>query len=159
MSCQKWLCGPEPTGALYVRDPEALRVSLPTYFSQQKIERDGSFVPKEGAYRFDFGWLATPALAGLEVALKQAPEWRFDRARDIAQLCRGELAAAGHEVVTEPGQGTLVAFRAPGEPADDAARLYDRGVILRDLPGTGWLRVSCGYWTGEGDIDRLVAAL
>jgi len=45
VSCQKWLCGPEPTGALYVRDPERLRVALPTYFSLQSIERDGTFVP------------------------------------------------------------------------------------------------------------------
>src|ERR671924_326743 len=49
VSCQKWLCGPEPTGALYVRDPERLRVALPTYFSAESLERDGSFVPKEGA--------------------------------------------------------------------------------------------------------------
>src|SRR3989440_4229699 len=45
VSCQKWLCGPEPTGALCVRDPEALGVAVPTDFSQQKVERDGTFVP------------------------------------------------------------------------------------------------------------------
>jgi hypothetical protein len=33
------------------------------------------------------------------------------------------------------------------------------GVIVRDLPGTGWLRASCGWWTNGDDIDRLVAAL
>src|SRR5262249_30969295 len=76
VSCQKWLCGPEPTGALYVRDPERLRVALPTFLSQQKIEPDGSFVPKDGALRFDFGWIATPSLAGLEAAIVGAPEWR-----------------------------------------------------------------------------------
>src|ERR671937_2094494 len=83
VSCQKWLCGPEPTGALYVRDPEALRVALPTYFSQQSMDRDGAFVPTAGALRFDFGWLATPALAGLEAALDGAPEGRFDRAAEL----------------------------------------------------------------------------
>src|SRR5437764_9614016 len=92
VSCQKWLCGPEPTGALYVREPEALRVALPTYFSQQRIERDGSFVPKDGALRFDFGWLATPALAGLEASLDSAPEWRYERAREMSQRCRTALA-------------------------------------------------------------------
>ena len=159
VSCQKWLCGPEPTGALYVRDPEALRVALPTYFSQRSIERDGSFEPKPGAARFDFGWLATPALAGLEAALDGAPEWRFERARELTERCREALAAAGLEVVSEPGQGTLVSFHAPGEPAADADRLYERGVIVRDLPGTGWLRASCGWWTSEEDVERLVAGL
>src|ERR671937_2214571 len=80
VSCQKWLCGPEPTGALYVRDPERLRVALPTYFSQQSLERDGTFVPKPGALRFDFGWLATPALAPLEAALDGAPSSRGEHA-------------------------------------------------------------------------------
>jgi selenocysteine lyase/cysteine desulfurase len=108
--------------------------------------------------RFDFGWLATPALAGLEAAIDGAPEWRFERARAMAVQCREALAAAGHEVLGD-GEATLVAFVAPGDAAKDAARLYDAGVIVRDLPGTGWLRASCGWWTNEEDFDRLLAAL
>jgi len=158
VSCQKWLCGPEPTGALYVRDPERLRVALPTYFSAESLERDGSFVPQEGALRFDNGWIATPALAGLETAIASAPEWRFDRAREMTHRCRAALAAAGHELVSD-GEATLVPFVSPGDPAELAARLYDAGVIIRDLPGTGWLRASCGWWTGDEDIERLVGAL
>jgi selenocysteine lyase/cysteine desulfurase len=30
---------------------------------------------------------------------------------------------------------------------------------VRDLPGTGWLRASCGWWTSDDDIERLVAGL
>ena len=45
VSGQKWLCGPEGTGALVVADPEALRVARPSYLSQQAYESDGSFVP------------------------------------------------------------------------------------------------------------------
>jgi L-cysteine/cystine lyase len=158
VSCQKWLCGPEPTGALYVRDPERLRVALPTYFSQQSLERDGTFVPKPGALRFDFGWLATPALAGLEVALDSAPPARFEGAAELARRARA-LLAERFEVIRPEAQGTLVSFVAPGEPAEDAARLYDAGVIVRDLPGTGWLRASCGWWNDESDLERLLAAL
>jgi L-cysteine/cystine lyase len=158
VSCQKWLGGPEPTGALYVREPDALRVALPTYFSQQSIERDGTFVPRDGADRFDFGWLATPALAGLETALARAPAWRFERAAEMRSACRAALAERV-ELVAPDTEGTLVSFVAPGDAADDAARLYDEGIILRDLPGTGWLRASCGWWTNEEDIARLVAAL
>ena len=61
--------------------------------------------------------------------------------------------------MTEPGQATLVTFVGPGEPAEDAARLYERGVILRDLPGTGWLRASCGWWTTDEHVERLVTGL
>jgi L-cysteine/cystine lyase len=158
VSCQKWLCGPEPTGALYVREPTELRVALPTSFSQQSIERDGTFVPKEGAKRFDFGWLVTPALAGLEAALDVPPAWRFERAAEMTARCR-EVLSEGFEVVGEDGQGTLVSFVAPGDPAALAERLYERSVIVRDLPGTGWLRASCGWWTSDEDLERLVEGL
>jgi L-cysteine/cystine lyase len=159
VSCQKWLCGPEPTGALYVRDPEQLRVALPTYFSLESIEQDGAFVPKDGALRFDFGWLATPALAGLEAALDEAPAWRFERGRAVARRCRMLLQENGYEVVSD-GDATLVPFVAPsGDAAADAGRLYERRVVVRDLPGTGWLRASCGWWTSEDELDRLVTEL
>jgi len=57
------------------------------------------------------------------------------------------------------GQATLVPFAAPGDAAEDSLRLYDAAVLVRDLPETGWLRASCGWWNSEEDIERLVAAL
>jgi L-cysteine/cystine lyase len=158
VSCQKWLCGPEPLGALYVRDPDALRIAFASYFTQQSIEPDGTFVPTEGAPRFDTGWLPTAGLAGLEAALDGAPEWRYERSAAVAARCR-ELVGGRFEVVTEPGQANLVAFVAPGDAMEDARRLYDAGVVVRNLPGTNWLRASCGWWTNEDDLTRLVAAL
>jgi L-cysteine/cystine lyase len=158
VSCQKWLCGPDPLGALYVADPDGLRVGLPTYFAQESFDPDGSFVPKPGAARFDSGWLSLPSLAGLLAAIDVAPEWRFERAAEIAARCRDVLAER-FEVVTEPGHATLVSFRAPGDPTERVAAAYDRGVIIRELPGTGLLRASCGYWTSDDDLERLVEAL
>ena len=158
VSCQKWLCGPDPLGGLYVRDPEALRVAIPSYFAQKSFAPDGSFVPVDGAARFDSGWLTPPMLAGLEAALSEAPEWRFDRAAELTARCRSVLAQHC-EVVGDAPLGTLVSFVAPGDPAEDALRLYERGVVVRDLPGTSWLRASCGWWTNEDDIDRLATEL
>jgi len=159
VSGQKWLCGPESTGALYVREPERLRVARPTYLSQQAIERDGAFVPKDGALRFDSGWTASATLAGLVDALESAPADRFALAARAAARCRDALEAAGEEVVTEPGQATLVTWVARGVAAEAVARLYERDVIVRELPGTGWLRASCGWWTTDEHVERLVDAL
>jgi L-cysteine/cystine lyase len=158
VSCQKWLCGPEPLGALYVRAADELAVRIPSGFAQKSLEPDGTFVPKEGAARFDSGWLATPSLAGLEAALAVAPEWRFERAAEMAEVCRGALRDR-FELVAEGGESTLVSFVPERDAAAEAVRLYDAGVIVRDLPGTGWLRASCCWWTSGGDIDRLIAAL
>ena len=156
VSGQKWLCGPEPLGALYVRAPDELRIAFPSYFAQQSIEPDGSFVPTEAAARFDSGWLATPMLAGFTAALDAAPEWRFARAAGMAAACRDALAEH-HEVIGDQPLGTLVSFVPAGDAAETVARLYERGVVVRDLPGTGWVRASCGWWTNEDDIDRVVS--
>jgi L-cysteine/cystine lyase len=159
VSGQKWLCGPDATGALFVADPERLRVARPSYLSQTGYRPEGSFDPTPGAARFDTGWIPPASLAGLEAALSNRPEWRFERAREVAERCRALLARAGFEVVTEPGQATLVSFRVEGDAAALARRAYDRGVVIREVPGLGWLRVSCGYWTSDGDLERLVESL
>jgi L-cysteine/cystine lyase len=159
LSGQKWLCGPTPTGGLYVREPEALRVAGPSYFSQASYEADGSFAPLEGAARFEQNWIPAAFIAGLETALAAAPEWRLDHAREITDHCRERLVAAGFEVVTERGQGTLVSVRWQGDTTAVVKRLYERDVVVRDLPGRGLIRASCGYWTNEDDIDRLVRGL
>ena len=61
--------------------------------------------------------------------------------------------------MTEPGHATLVSFRPDGDAAETAKRLYEHGVIVRDLPGTGLVRASVGWWTSEEDVDRLLAGL
>jgi L-cysteine/cystine lyase len=160
VSCQKWLCGPDPLGGLYVADPDSLRLASPTYFSQESMDVDGSFVPKAGAQRFDTGWLAVPSLAGLISALDAAPDWRFERVREIAERCRERLVEAGFAVRTEPGQAGLVTFEPrEGEPEAAAAKALEAGVVIRALPKTSWIRASCGYWTSDDDLDRLVATL
>ena len=159
VSGQKWLCGPTPTGGLYVRDPDRLRVASPAYFAQKRHDPDGAFEPTEGARRFDRSWIPAAFIAGLEAALSDLPEWRFECSREIAERCRERLLDAGHDVVTESGQANLVSWRWDGDPRPLAERLYEQGVVIRDLPGTGLLRASCGYWTNEDDLDRLIAAL
>jgi L-cysteine/cystine lyase len=158
VSGQKWPCGPDATGALYVADPESLQVMAPTYLSQQRYELDGSFEPRPGADRFDAGWVPVASLAGLEAALRLPPSWRFEHARAMAARCR-ELISERFEIVTAPSQSTLVTWSVPNDPVETAARLGQEGVVVRNVPGTPWLRASCGYWTSEEDLERLVQAL
>ena len=158
VSAQKWLCGPDPSGALYVRDPERLDVTLPSVFSAQTHEADGSFVPKDGARRFDAGWVGAPTLASLEAALGVHPAWRYEGGAGAAARCR-ELLAPLVDVVTPVGQSTLVSFRPPGDPTELVSSLAERGVVVRELPGLDLVRASCGWWTSEDDLRRLAAGL
>jgi selenocysteine lyase/cysteine desulfurase len=158
ISGQKWLTGPDSTGGLYVRDPEALRVALPTYFSQLGHDEAGTFTPRDGAARFDGGWIPSASLAGLTAAIGLVPNWAFHHGAEISARCFAMLAER-FEVVTAPGQANLVSFSPGDDPAGVAARLYEAGVVVRDMPNTPWVRVSCGWWTSDGDLERLLAAL
>jgi L-cysteine/cystine lyase len=160
ISGQKWLCGPESTGALVVADPERLRVARPSYFAQKHYEPDGSFEPWPGARRFDPNWVPVAFMTGLLSALGCRPVWAFEHARRMAERCRTLLAEAGQDVVTPAERATLVSWRPAGEEtAAVVERLYEAGVVVRDLPGTGLVRASVGWWTSEEDLQRLVAGL
>lgn len=158
VSGQKWLCGPDSTGALFVADPESLRVAAPSYFSQQGYEPTGAFMPREGAARFEANWWPPSSLSGLLAALRGRPEWAHARAAATAERCRALLTPLVDVVVPEE-RSTLVSFRPQGEASALVTRLAGLDVHVREIPGTGLVRVSCGWWTSDGDLDRLVGGL
>jgi selenocysteine lyase/cysteine desulfurase len=160
ISGQKWLCGPEGTGAVVVAEPEALRVSHPSYLSQRSHQPDGAFEPRTGARRFDPNLTPGPATVGLRAAIRSIPAWAHERAAEMAELFRGRLSGAGLDVVVPDRRATLVSWRVPVDESEKiVARLAEANVIVRDLPGRGLVRASVGWWTNEEDLERLMAAL
>ena len=162
VSAQKWLLGPDVTGALYVRPEriEELRMTFPSTGSWD-WEAEVRYTPKAGAARFDPGWIPLGSVAGLLQSLEfaeEAGEERFALAQAQAARLR-DLLAERYELITEPGQATIVTWKAEGDSGEVVARLSEAGVIVRDLPSLGWLRASCGFWTSEEDLDRLLEAL
>src|SRR5439155_13801360 len=95
---------------------------------------------------------------GLEAALGVHPDWRYEGAAAAAARCR-ELLEPLVDVVTPPGESTLVSFRPPGDPTELVAALGGGGVIVRELPGLNLVRASCGWWTSEDDLRRLADGL
>jgi L-cysteine/cystine lyase len=158
VSAQKWLCSVDQSGGLFVREPDRLRVALPSMYAQLSHEADGSFVPKEGAPRFDAGWTSGPTLAGFEAALGIHPEWRYDGGAAAAARCR-ELLEPLVEIVTPAAHSNLVAFHPPRDPTELVAALDDRDVVVREIPGRNLVRASCGWWTSEDDLRRLADGL
>jgi selenocysteine lyase/cysteine desulfurase len=128
------------------RDPYAVLVSE-VMLQQTQVDR---VIPKYHAFL-----AAYPTLA----ALAAAPEWRYERIREISASCRAQLVDAGYDVVTGAEQGGLVSFDLGADAEGAAARLYEQRVVVRNVPTTDWLRVSCGWWTSEEDVERLLAAL
>ena len=158
ISGQKWLGGPDTTGALVVRDPDRLAVTSPSYLAQSRHERDGTYTVHPDARRFESGWWSQGAVRAMLTAIDLRPGWCFERAAATATRCQ-EALAPHVELVTSTPSATLVSFRPDGDPDELVARLRDRGVDVRAIPGRGLVRVSCGWWTSDGDLDRLVDAL
>ncbi len=158
VSGQKWLCGPDPTGALVVADPERLEVGAPSWLSQDGHSHGTTLHPKPGAARFEPNWWSSGSLEGLAAALDLRPDWCFAHAAAVAERCR-VLLRTRCEVVDPPARSTMVSFRPEGSPAAVVTALHDGGVHVREIPGTGLVRVSCGWWSNADDLDRLMAAL
>jgi L-cysteine/cystine lyase len=161
-SGQKWLCGPDGSGCLYVRAEvaEGLDPPWPNYASLSEPARASELISHEGARRFDMGVPAGPptawSLAALELLQEAGLDWVTARATDAAGRLAAMLAERGLEVAPR-GRSTLVSWRS-ASAEDDVARLAEAGVMVRFLPGLDLVRASVGAWTSEEDLDRLVSA-
>jgi selenocysteine lyase/cysteine desulfurase len=158
---QKWLCGPDGTGCLYVRSERAERLpaAWPSYMTLADSADALGSAPKPGAARFDMGFSAPLwawSLASLEVLEEAGIATVQERGPDLAQRLADELTARGAEVAPR-GRSTLVAWRSE-DPEGEVARLAEAGVVVRQLPGRGLVRAAVGAWSSEDDLDRLLAA-
>lgn len=160
---QKWLCGPDGTGMLYVTPElrERLKSKRRGYGNLLDPEAGIDARLHEDARRFDTLALSAEALATALAAveiLQQAgwPEVQ-ERAVGLAASLVERLVADGREVAPR-GPTTLVSFSSP-EPEAERGALAEQGVVLRDIPGRAWLRASVGAWNDERDLDRLLEIL
>jgi L-cysteine/cystine lyase len=159
ISGQKWLCGPDSTGALVVRDPEQVALVSPSYLGQRGYELDGSFDPQPGARRFDSGWWSNGTVRAMLAALALRPDWWAERSAAAAATCR-RLLAPLVDLVEPDTASTLVSFRTePDRASGIVERLRDVLVDVREIPGRGLVRASCGWWTSDEDLERLAAGL
>jgi selenocysteine lyase/cysteine desulfurase len=158
-SGQKWLCGPNGLGYLYV--PPELAAELMPPWPNYGVLAD-STAPFElelhpDARRFSIGFPAPHqvewALAALDVL--EAPGLGAATAR--AQELAAGLAERLGERVAPRGRSTLVSWRDP-DPEAAVARLRADGFVVRHLPGTPYVRASVGAWNSEEEVERLAAA-
>ncbi|HET8756542.1 MAG TPA: aminotransferase class V-fold PLP-dependent enzyme [Solirubrobacteraceae bacterium] len=157
---QKWLCGADGTGLLYLSPAfrERVRAIAPSYVSFEDIAQETLHAD---ARRYDTPSLSREAttftLASTQLLERYGLAAVQARARDLAARFAHALTARGRTVAPRDGT-TLVAWEDSDPPAT-AARLAAAGVVGRHLPGTPYLRVSVGAWNDESDLERLLAAL
>jgi selenocysteine lyase/cysteine desulfurase len=160
---QKWLCGPDGTGMLYVSAElrERLRVSRRGYVNLLDPGEGLEAGLHPDARRFDSPALSAEALACAVSAVELLEEAGWDAVHERARALSGRLvervAERGREVAPRDDT-TLVSFASPDPPAE-RDRLLQAGCIVRDIPRRPWLRASVGAWNDDGDLERLVSAL
>ncbi len=162
-SGQKWLCGADGTGMLYV-SPELLEQVLPTRpgytafedasrgldstFAAEARKLDAVSLPREGM---------AFSLASLELLTATGHDEIHERAAGLAASLADRLAEAGRTVAPR-GSTTLVAWEDEN-PEATRERLMEAGISIRNLPGTPYLRASVGAWNDESDLEKLLSAL
>jgi len=161
-SGQKWLCGPEGSGCLYVR-PERLSdlvVPWPGYGSLADPHNPLEFEPAEGVSRLDHGFpggmRSVWALASLGVFSEAGWDWVHERAATLAEMLARRLGERGIEVAPRD-RSTLVSWKSPDAEAD-VARLASEGFVVRSIPDAGLVRASPGAWSSEEELEALVRA-
>jgi L-cysteine/cystine lyase len=159
-SGQKWLCGPEGSGCLFVREDrlEDLLVPWPGYGSVADPHNALEFEQADGVKRLDHGFPAgmRSAWAGASLGVFEGAgwDWVHERAASLAAGLADRLTERGIAVWPR-GRSTLVSWAA--EDADvTVARLAGEGVIVRSIPTFGLVRASIGAWTSEEELERLV---
>ena len=162
-SGQKWLCGPNGLGYLYVRG-ELARELVPGSAALSSLatpERPLDLQLHDDARRFETGLVAPHDLAWAAAAhaLLESAGWAavHERAAALADGLARSLAERG-AVVSPRGRSTLVSWEAE-DPQAEVERLLEQGVLVRALPNRAYVRASVGAWNDERDLERLLATV
>lgn len=160
---QKWLCGPDGLGMLYMRPSLRDRIAV-SRRGYPNLENPNSGVAAQvhaDARRFDSMALSAEAVAcGLAaIELLESAGWEavHERARTLATRLAEQLAEHGRELAPRH-QTTLVSFES-ADPEREREALAASGCLVRNIPDRPWLRASVGAWNDESDLERLLSSL
>jgi L-cysteine/cystine lyase len=167
---QKWLCGPEGIGALYLRQ-EHLNLVAPTFVGYRSMDRVGGhdwtgyFMPQPDARRYEVGTTYRPGVSGMLANLTWLEEvvgwdWIHAHITQLSEYAHQALAATPGITVLSPGQSGLVVFELERyDPDRVVTKLAEDDIILRSIHEPHALRISTGFYNTEKDVDRLIVAL
>ena len=166
---QKWLCGPDGTGALYVRR-EALNYVTSTYvgYFSTKHEEGIEWQLQDGAQRFELGGRQTAALAGQCAVLQWLEHtvgynWLFSRISALHTYAWNALKTVPKLTMLTPvpGASGLITFRLEDRDETEVVKqLREKyNILIRNIPSMKSLRISTGFYNTEDEIDHVVQAL
>jgi L-cysteine/cystine lyase len=166
---QKWLLGPEGTGALWC-SPEVAAASHPSnanHFTFEELAPDHG-TPWPDARRFDDTGHYRPGVTGLArscgwLSMYVGLPWIHERGRAMARRAAERLEAIEGVSVLTPldRMATLVTLRIGGWTAAEAleeiaGRTF---AIARTIVSLDAIRLSVGFFTTDEEIERVAGAV
>jgi L-cysteine/cystine lyase len=167
---QKWLLGPEGTGAVAIPRHARERIA-PTaagYLSFERVDSAGDAAFWPAARRYEGTGFHRPSVVGLGrsigwLSMFVGLPWVYERGLRLAAAMHDRLSAIdGVEVITpRDHMATLLAFRIAGWTPDEACRELGARVfaVTRTLPLVDALRISVGFYNSEEELDRFATAV
>jgi selenocysteine lyase/cysteine desulfurase len=160
-SGQKWLCGPNGLGYLYARAEriEDLRAPWSGYHAVEDPHDPLGSPLQPDARRLGTGYPAHHHLEWAHAALDVLEEPGIGalhaRAAELTDVFASRVAERGVRVAAG-GRSTLVSFET-AEPEALVERLAAERIVVRNMPGTPYVRASVGAWNSEDEVERLTA--
>lgn len=172
ISGQKWLMGPDGTGAVYIRRGAGKKIQLSSASfrsAQKKRLKTLSFTPEPSAMRYEVGTLNTTGFLGFRAAVEHfkrtGPVSIEKRILSLANRLTSQIRGLKNvEVITPEGeaQSGLVSFRIKNVEAQSVVdRLYRKHqIILRAVvTEPPAVRVSIHYLNTEEEMDSIANAI
>ncbi len=170
VSGQKWLLGPEGTGALAVRRSIVADVLPPVggFFAAARPYGVGRDALHADARRFETAGHHAPSIVGLArsagwLSMYVGLPWAHARAARLAAGAAVRLASTpGVELITPLGRmATLVTFRVTGWSGDQVVDVLGRRTfaIVRSIPDREWIRLSVAFFTTDEELRRVLDAV
>jgi L-cysteine/cystine lyase len=169
---QKWLCGPEGTGATFVSDRAIERLfqtvvggSSMQYGSTEHV--GGYVLPQSGANRFEVAGVNQPAIVGYTSSVSWIDQdldldWVHSRIAELGQYAWDKLSSVDgvHVLTPKDKMAGLISFTVEGvEPPALVERLAQDNVIIRNIGYPVCSRMSTSFYNTEEDVEKAVAAI
>jgi L-cysteine/cystine lyase len=162
---QKWLLGPEGTGALYCSPAmlEEARLTFAGYFSFESLDLAAQGKLWQEGRRFEVAGFHQPAILGFArssawLTVNVGWAWIHERVARLAPQAAAMLAEIpGVEVITpRDNMAGLVSFRIGGWSAEAAFEELSRRTycIARTVPPLDAIRISVHFFNTEAELAR-----
>jgi L-cysteine/cystine lyase len=162
---QKWLFGPQGTGALYVRrsildsyDPKANHIEKPFPYGEEHLFTD--------IRRFE----NAPPAGIVQAGFAAAVNWLLDEvgteaafgniAHTVSVFKKGAAGIEGLELITpESGAGLVSLKPLKADPGKLLAFLKEKNILARTVDPFGYVRFSFSYFITPEEIEQVLTAL